>query len=375
MMRLIIALVICIFLLIPGPVFAIYDPVSVSNNKFGIHILFPSELEQAARLVNSSGGQWGYVTIPIRSDDRNLEKWESFMNLAKKLKLIPILRLASYPDGAIWAKPTVYDPLDWANFLSSLNWPTKNRYIIVYNEVNHSQEWGGEVNPKEYTEQLIQTSQALKRLSSDFFVLPAGLDASAPNSSTSMDEYDFIKMMREANVTVFNNIDGWTSHSYPNPNFVSSPYFSSRYGINSFQWELKFLHDNYSLYGLKVFITETGWNGTILNQDLIAQYFDEALNKIWNQNYVVAVTPFLLSAGEGGFRKFSWTTATYQPLPVYEKIKQTGKILGQPQKSEQVAGVSTTQLESQSNWSAQKTGVWSKTTMEIFKTFLSWLMH
>ena len=38
------------------------------TNKFGIHILDPSELQQAAELVNSSGGDWGFVTIVIRDD-------------------------------------------------------------------------------------------------------------------------------------------------------------------------------------------------------------------------------------------------------------------------------------------------------------------
>ncbi len=58
--------------LVARPAYAIYDPLSVSNNRFGIHILNPSEVEKAAELVNSSGGDWGYVTIPIRANDRDL---------------------------------------------------------------------------------------------------------------------------------------------------------------------------------------------------------------------------------------------------------------------------------------------------------------
>ena len=38
---------------------ALYDPVSLNNNKFGIHILEESDIEDASKLVNSQGGSWG----------------------------------------------------------------------------------------------------------------------------------------------------------------------------------------------------------------------------------------------------------------------------------------------------------------------------
>src|SRR5690348_9569638 len=42
-----------------------YDPLSVSNNRFGVHIISaaPEEADQAAAMVNTSGGDWGYVTV------------------------------------------------------------------------------------------------------------------------------------------------------------------------------------------------------------------------------------------------------------------------------------------------------------------------
>ncbi|HVZ67767.1 MAG TPA: hypothetical protein VG917_05940, partial [Patescibacteria group bacterium] len=55
--------------LIPKHVDASYDPTSKPNNIFGIHILFPTELDKAAKLVNTNGGDWGYVTIPIQYGD------------------------------------------------------------------------------------------------------------------------------------------------------------------------------------------------------------------------------------------------------------------------------------------------------------------
>src|SRR6266403_1297570 len=121
--------------------FAIEDPLAHPNNKIGIHILFTTEIPQAAKLINSNGGDWGYVTIPIQSTDRDRKKWQSFMNTCKKYHVIPLIRLATegdFTDTAVWRKPQMNDIIDFATFLNSLSWPTQNRYIIIFNEVNRA---------------------------------------------------------------------------------------------------------------------------------------------------------------------------------------------------------------------------------------------
>jgi hypothetical protein len=47
--------------------------ISLPNNKFGIHLAVPSREDEqsAAKLVNSHGGSWGYVTLVIQDNDRN----------------------------------------------------------------------------------------------------------------------------------------------------------------------------------------------------------------------------------------------------------------------------------------------------------------
>ncbi|MCL5090619.1 MAG: hypothetical protein M1514_01270, partial [Patescibacteria group bacterium] len=116
-------------------------------NKFGIHILEPNELAKAQELVNSSGGDWGWVTVVIRDDDLNYDKWQGFMDQCRERHLIPLVRIATHTVGSSWIKPTKEDAVKWANFLSSLNWPVEDKYVIVFNEPNHAKEWGGEVNP------------------------------------------------------------------------------------------------------------------------------------------------------------------------------------------------------------------------------------
>ena len=56
--------------------YAIYDPLSVPNNRVGVHVLSPDELESATKLVNNDGeGEWGYITVPIQAGDRDKTKW------------------------------------------------------------------------------------------------------------------------------------------------------------------------------------------------------------------------------------------------------------------------------------------------------------
>ena len=52
-------LLVILIVLLPAHVAAAYDPLSVPNNRFGIHIVDPNDVADAAKLVNSSKGDWG----------------------------------------------------------------------------------------------------------------------------------------------------------------------------------------------------------------------------------------------------------------------------------------------------------------------------
>lgn len=314
-------------------VHAIENPLSVPNNKFGVHILFTSELDEAARLINSSGGDWGYVTIPIQAGDRDLEKWQKFMSEAAEKHIIPIIRLASenyYFDTKVWRKPNYNDILDFANFLNSLNWPVKNRYITVFNEVNRGDEWGGSPNPKEYAEILNYSTQVFKSLNPDFFIISAGLDNAAPNIENKfMNQYRFISQMDTAVPGIFSQIDGLGSHSYPNPGFSQPPTVINDKSISSFKFENDLV---FELSGKKlpIFITETGWSTEKVSQDKIASYFVSAFESVWSDNNIVAVTPFLLQAGTGPFLQFSLLDENGGYNDISESIQKISKIKGEP---------------------------------------------
>ena len=134
--KLLIFILFLTFFMVAFPAAASYNPASRANNKFGIHILFTTEVEKAAKLVNSSGGDWGYITIPIQYNDRDIEKWQKFMDECARHHIIPIVRVATdpyYANTGVWRKPNDFDVVDFANFLDSLSWPTKNRYVFLFN--------------------------------------------------------------------------------------------------------------------------------------------------------------------------------------------------------------------------------------------------
>jgi len=319
----------------------IYDPRDRVNNKVGVHILFTHEVEEAAELVNSNGGDWGYIIIPIQSTDRNLVKWQEFMDDCKKYHLIPILRIATFVKEDYWTKNHWYEEVDFANFLDSLSWPVENRYVVIYNEPNRAKEWGDILDPGEYARVLSTSYDVFKRVNKNFFILPAGFDAAAPSNGVLMDEYEYLRKMAQAVPDVFTKMDGWASHSYPNPNFSGACADKSRMSIAGYRQELAFLKDNYHLSDLPVFITETGWRQDTIKEDVIASNYQCAFSSVWNDKNVAAVTVFLLH-GEGLFDEFSLfqdgdETAAYKVVANITKKKGAP---GFEKKKGEVAGIS-----------------------------------
>jgi len=312
-------------------------PKEIKNNIFGIHIHDENDLEEAAKLVNSKGGDWGYVTIVIRKDDRNTQKWQESFNKMRRYHLIPILRIATRPQNGGWEKPS-FDEIDgWVSFLDNLNWVTKNRYLVIGNEPNHAKEWGNELNPEEYSNYLYQFSKKLKEVSNDFFILPAGFDASAPTDAIHMDEAQYLQKMVNENENVFEYIDGWSSHSYPNPNFSALATKNGRLSIKTYEWELSLLKNLGFKRDLPVFITETGWihskngrNGN-LKPSRLSDRFLTAYKDIWlADERIVAVTPFILNYQESPFDIFSWKDIEGEFYEFYYEVQKIEKVKGNP---------------------------------------------
>lgn len=336
---LVIPLFTILYLLFTVPAHAVENPFKRSNNFAGIHILFPYEIGQAPHLANSSGGDWGYVTIPIQAVDRDLEKWQEFMDQAKEKHIIPILRLATEPffkNTATWRKPNDSDLIDFANFLDSLEWPTKNRYVILFNEVNRSDEWGGEPpSPEDYAEVIVYANEVFKSRSDDFYLILGGMDASAPNDYVKhINGFTYLEtLLTDARVT--SSIDAFSSHSYPNPDFGAPPLENKKIGVATYRYEYE-MFNKYSNRQIPAFITETGWGNEKLPDSVVAKYLSMTLENIWekDKDKIVAITPFLLNSGGGGpFDKFSFLKNGGE-RDFYKAYALAAKIKGEPVENE-----------------------------------------
>lgn len=478
---------------------------AVENNKFGIHLAQPhlQDLKAAAELVNSSGGDWGYVTLVIQENDRDRRKWQEIFDQLRELHLIPIIRLATTPVGPSWQRPSKDGAKEWVEFLDSLNWVVKNRYVILFNEPNHGSEWGGAVDPQDYARVAFAFAKALKEKNPDFFVMLAGLDASAPSSPPQFEDEEIFlnrllgeaeKILSQLNfssdkssssniqsrkifptspeeiflrkiltgagdltknnnpqkdsnhcqskgdldigadipdIKIFHNpffskrklatkknihqnkspvniqkalgsvsvpklgvikraenqtadrlieklaavlnnalfdffeeknfikiilakesppvkkglfdyIDGWVSHSYPNPAFSGSPWDVGRGSVRTYQWELELLKSLGVNKELPVFITETGWRRDIrysildISNDKIAQNLKIAFEQVWlPDERVMAVTPFVLDYQMEPFLGFSWKKHQSDEFyPQYYAVQSLPKVKGEPEKIE-----------------------------------------
>ncbi|MDH7475952.1 MAG: hypothetical protein QHH09_00570 [Microgenomates group bacterium] len=339
-------------------------PVSVlaaANNKVGIHLAQPhlNDLQSIKELVNSSGGDWGYVTVIIQENDRNIKKWQEIFDLLREKHLIPIVRLATEPEGEVWRRPKKEEAENWANFLASLNWVVKNRYLVLFNEPNHGSEWGGEVDAEDYAQVAFEFIKKLKEKNPDFFVMLAGLDASAPQSPPVFEdeklflEKALLSPLGDSSsdgrsnclnlIECINNdlINGWSSHSYPNPGFSGSPWDQGRGTIRTYLWELSLLKSLGVAKDLPVFITETGWSADKLSRETIAQNFRLAYENVWlPDGRVMAVTPFVFDYQGPPFLGFSWklpsSIVSDQEIffPQYFSVQSITKVKGEPEQEE-----------------------------------------
>lgn len=327
---------ILIFIIVAALNILVSRSVLANKNKYGIHILETTEIDKASGLVNSTGGDWGYVTIVMRDDDLNLPKWQDFMDQCRRLHLIPIIRIATHSQGQAWVKPRPEDQDKWVEFLSSLNWPIKEKFIVLFNEPNHSKEWGGEINPQEYANYCNSLIQKFRESDSNFKLMLGGLDQAADGRNKTMREDDYLSLMVQAVPDIFNKLDAWATHSYPNHGFVGLPTNIGRASIKGYQWELNLIKTLGLTKDLKVFITETGWpeGGYYLNPQISSDYLAQAF-KLWGEDEkVVAVTPFVLNYPEPPFNYFSYLDKEGSPSASYNKVLGLSKVKNEPEQIE-----------------------------------------
>ncbi len=287
----------------------------------GVHILHPAEISEAARLIKNdyNAHTWSYVTLPLSLNDLDKkDEWQAAFNQARSLKINPLVRLVSRfdPDKNAWTIPTRGEILALFNFLNSLDWPHEHRYIIVFNEVNHRSEWGGVLDPLAYADTLSFVADWAHTENVGYRILPAAMDLAAPNGPNTAEAFTYLNQMLVYQPNLFEKIDHWNSHSYPNPAFSAPPSATGKNSLRGFEHELDWL-ENKTSRKLSVFITETGWEENSRTRNKLDTYYAYASDKVWSDSRIIAVTPFILKGDPGPFSKFTLLDRDGQPKLSY----------------------------------------------------------
>lgn len=314
--------------------------VANEKNIFGLHLTQTSDIESAANIINSSNGKWGWVTIVIRQDQLDYGTWQDFFDKCRSLHLIPIIRVATLMENDYWSRPQLSDMSQIAEFLNRLNWPTQTQHVVLFNETNHAQEWGGVIDVQDYVDIFISSSQIFKNLNPDFFILGPGLDLASPDRLPNfMSAKTYYQKIFEYNPNYFDHLDGLASHSYPNHGFIGTPADTGQHSIHGYLWEMNFIKSLGVKFDKPVFITETGWPHlegivkksnyytTKTTSDFLIKAFE-----IWSKDpKVFAVTPFIYNYPHPPFDHFSWLDKEGNLYPEYQKIVDLPKLQNKPE--------------------------------------------
>jgi hypothetical protein len=142
---------------------------------------------------------------------------------------------------------------------------------------------------------------------------------------------------------LFENLDGWVSHSYPNHGFVGSPYDSGRNSILNYQWEMRVLRKFGVVKNLPVFITETGWphfegfagQTGYYSADQVGKNYQTYFQRVLPDERVAAITPFIFNYQGEPFDHFSWRKPNSDEFyPQYETVLGISKTAGQPEQEQ-----------------------------------------
>jgi hypothetical protein len=351
--------VVVLALLASLAIFALNPPASPVS-KMGVHLLLDDgrnvwDLPQWRSHIEHASQVGDYVTEVIRLDDLDPSRWQTFLDLCAEYELTPIIRLATTfdrennwwtaperdTDGSYTTVATAY-----ADFIRALQWSSE-LYVIVGNEPNHGEEWGGVPDPAAYVRFLVDTGNAIKAARPNTRILNGALDYYAPNTNGQpfengmvyLDGESFLDGMYSADPNFPRVVDVWSSHAYSmtppweqtyavdylngaaNPNALPPVQNLYNRGVNSYGWELYKLARLGVTKPFTVMITETGWRHDQHTAEEVALYTELAYrgNKgrypdlpetgwtpWFDDPRVLAVTPFALDGNPAEWEAFNW---------------------------------------------------------------------
>jgi hypothetical protein len=267
--------------------------------------------------------------------------WQAIFDAARANHIKPLIQLFNNNTCNV----NEMDFKGLAEFFNSLSWPTKHLYISVFNEVNAKDYWCEKLAPEEYATVLNTALDAFKSVNPNFFIMPAAFNSSARSGPRYLDEEEFLLRMNAAAPGIFQKIDGWANHAYPQPEFSGDFYnppswYGVRDQIENYKWEMGLLSRHFGVSGLPIFITETGWAHREGNSPMTplqaanyrpaaqtARFFDDAYRNHWlPNNQIVAIMPFVWYKPDA--RHFNWKRDDGSFYPQYDVMLRFPKVAG-----------------------------------------------
>lgn len=314
------------------------------NNKIGMYLRdVIDDVKPASTLINSNGGDWGYILLTMNINDRNTSLWQGLFQAASNNHLIPIIQLFN----ASVCDPNKMDFAGLADLLNGLKWPSKHRYISIFNEVNAKDYWCDRIAPNEYAQALDNAIKAFKAKSSNFFIMPAAFNSSARTQDRYLSEDAYLIRMNQTIPGIFDRIDGWATHAYPQPNFSGDIHnlpasYGVRDSITNYNWEVNIVKNNFGVTGLPIFITETGWlhregqsscneysqNGLLSAATTSSRFKDAFLNYWLNDPRIVAIAPFIFKSDDPCQEGFAWQKSSGDWYPQASMLMDIPKTKG-----------------------------------------------
>ncbi|MCC6174812.1 MAG: hypothetical protein IT305_05880 [Chloroflexi bacterium] len=195
----------------------------VANNIVGLNLArhhAPAYIKAAADVVNANGGDWGYVTVLLTYDERDVPRAADLLQVlldrCYEAHVQPVVRLGTRFDVAtgIWERPAPDDPEKWRAYLERGRWPARTVWVIPANEPNLGREWGGSVDVGGYTRHLERTLDVFAD-SDRFKVVNAPLSlANGSDLPRMQDAFEFTTAMARLSPGLFGRLPALASHSY-----------------------------------------------------------------------------------------------------------------------------------------------------------------
>jgi hypothetical protein len=304
---------------------------AAQNNPVGINVARLAQerfVGATGNLVNTNGGDWGYITITWTVEDRDSPQsdWilQQFLDRCFEYHLNPIIRVGTWHDTgkAEWERPNDDEPRKWRAFFERGRWGSDTVYVIVGNEPNLGFEWGGQVDAEGYARYLAHFMDVFAD-QERFKIVNAPLDASNWTEIPRMlDAYEFIEAMRSAVPDIYDRLPAWAS----NPYRVPSAGEALRYTHRAYEAELAAIGRD-----MPVIITESGLM-EVEDETLTADFFEQAFKHWLADRRVLAATPLFWNPHTNRFWMFTPNSDGSVRLmsETYRRIRNLPKPAGSP---------------------------------------------